>query len=217
MERLAYDNLKIIWEYMHMNMELCNVDCIIGFGNYNDDIALRAAELYKKGYSSKILFSGGLGRNTNDLWTRSEAERFADIAVGEGVPREDIIIENQSTNTAENIIFTQEKLASLNMNVTKILGVHQPFMERRIFAALKVYWPDIDAIITSPQLTINEYITNSVKQGLDEKTVIDVIVGDFQRIDVYAKRGYQIPQYIPGEVNEAFKVMVELGYTSQLI
>ena len=88
MERLAYDNLKIIWEYMHMNMELCNVDCIIGFGNYNDDIALRAAELYKKGYSSKILFTGGLGRNTNDLWTRSEAERFADIAVGEGVPRE---------------------------------------------------------------------------------------------------------------------------------
>ena len=62
MERLAYDNLKIIWEYMHMNMELCNVDCIIGFGNYNDDIALRAAELYKKGYSSKILFTGGLGR-----------------------------------------------------------------------------------------------------------------------------------------------------------
>lgn len=42
-------------------------------------------------------------------------------------------------------------------------------MERRIYAALKVYWPEINAIITSPQLTINEYINNSIKQGLDEK------------------------------------------------
>ncbi|MCG4609375.1 YdcF family protein [Anaeromassilibacillus senegalensis] len=217
MNKLAYDNLKIIWDYMHMNMKPCQVDCIVGFGNYNDDIAIRAAELYKMGYSSKILFTGGLGRNTSDLWEVSEAERFADIAIHQGVERSDIIIENKSTNTAENIIFTKKVFEDLGMNVTKILVVHQPFMERRIYAALKVYWPDIDAIITSPQLSIEEYIKNSVQQGLDEKTVIDVIVGDFQRIDVYAKRGYQIPQIIPDAVNDAFKVMVGLGYTSQLI
>lgn len=217
MNNTVFTNLKIIWDYMHLNMEPCNVDCIVGFGNYNDDIAIRAAELYKIGYSSKILFTGGLGRNTSDLWVTSEAERFADIAIREGVSETDIIIVNKSTNTAENILFTKELFTSLGMNVKKILGVHQPFMERRIFAALKVYWPEIDAVITSPQLTINEYINNSVKQGLDEKTVIDVIVGDFQRIEIYAERGYQIPQYIPKEVNDAFKVMVQLGYTSQLI
>ena len=217
MEKLAYDNLKIIWDYMHMNMELEKADCIVGFGNYNDDIALRAAELYKMGYAPKILFTGGLGRNTRDLWTQTEAERFADIAMKAGVPEVDIIIENQAANTAENIIFTREKFESLNMKVRKFIGVHKPFMERRIFAALKVYWPDMDAIITSPQLSITEYIENSVKQGLDEKTVIDVIVGDFQRIDVYAKKGYQIPQDIPDKVKEAFKVMVRLGYTSELV
>lgn len=217
MNELVYNNLKIIWDYMHMDMRPCQVDCIVGFGNYNDDIAIRAAELYKMGYSSKILFTGGLGRNTSDLWKVSEAERFADIAIHQGVKKEDIIIESKSTNTAENIIFTRKIFENLNMNVTKILGVHQPFMERRIYAALKVYWPDVDAIITSPQLSIEQYIRNSVQQGLDEKTVIDVIVGDFQRIDVYAKKGYQIRQVIPNEVNDAFKIMVGLGYTSQLI
>lgn len=217
MEKLAYDNLKIIWDYMHMNMELEKADCIVGFGNYNDDIALRATELYKMGYAPKILFTGGLGRNTRDLWTQTEAERFADIAMKAGVPEADIIIENQAANTAENIIFTREKFESLNMKVRRFIGVHKPFMERRIFAALKVYWPDMDVIITSPQLSITEYIENSVKQGLDEKTVIDVIVGDFQRIDVYAKKGYQIPQDIPDKVKEAFKVMVRLGYTSELV
>lgn len=217
MKKIAFDNLKIIWDYMHMNMEPCNVDCIVGFGNYNDDIAIRSAELYKDGYSSKILFTGGFGRNTSNLWKISEAERFADIAIEKGVPSADIIIENKSTNTAENIIFMKEKLVGLNMDVRKILVVHQPFMERRIFAALKVYWPSVDAVITSPKLTIEEYIMNSINQGLDEKTIVDVIVGDFQRIDVYAKKGYQIPQYIPYEVNCAFKTMVKLGYTSQLI
>lgn len=217
MKQNVYNNLKVIWDYMHMNMQLENSDCIIGFGNYNDDIALRSAELYQQGYSTRILFTGGLGRNTNDLWTGSEAERFAKIAISQGVPQQDIIIENKSTNTAENIIFTKQMFCELSMNINKIIVVHQPFMERRIYAALKVYWPEITALITSPQLTISEYIKNSVAQGLDEKTVIDVIVGDFQRIDVYADRGYQIPQFVPQHVYDAYNVLVEMGYTSQLV
>lgn len=212
-----YRNLEIIWKYMHMNMTPEKADCIIGFGNYNDDIALRASELYHQGYAPKILFTGGLGRNTVDLWTQTEAERFAEIAIQAGVPSEDIIIENQSSNTAENILFAKEMLLSRNMKVAKILGVHKPFMERRIFAAWKVYWPEVELVITSPQLSIREYLDASVKQGLSEKKVIDVIVGDFQRIDVYARRGYQIPQEIPEMVMKAFSEMVQSGYTSELV
>ena len=103
------------------------------------------------------------------------------------------------------------------MQVKSFIGVHKPFMERRIYAAMKVYWPDMKMIITSPQLTLEEYLINSTKQGLTEKKVIDVIVGDFQRIEVYAKKGYQIPQEIPEDVMAAFDVMVEHGYTSELV
>lgn len=202
---------------MHMNMPLCKADCIIGFGCYNDDIALRAAELYKKNYAPKILFTGGLGRNTKDLWTQSEAERFAGIAVKEGVSKQDIIIENKSSNTAENIKFSKTILENSGIKHNKVICIHKPFMERRLYAALKVYWKELDACITSPQLSINEYINNSVKQGLDEKTIIDVIVGDFQRIEVYAERGYQIPQAIPDDVRKAFNALVNLGYSSELV
>ena len=200
-----------------MNMQLQSADCIIGFGNYNDDIALRAAELYKQNYSDKILFTGNLGRNTSNLWNVSEAERFADIAIKRGVPQSSILIENRSKNTAENIIFTKALLAEKKIKIDKIIAVHQPFMERRIFAALKVYWPEVETIITSPVLTIQEYIDNSVKQGLNEKKVIDVIIGDFQRIDVYAQKGYQIPQFVPQNVYDAYDKMIEFGYTSELI
>lgn len=217
MDAMTMEHLKIIWDYMHMNMSPCRADCIIGFGNYNEDIPRRAAQLYHQQLAPKVLFTGGLGRNTLGLWTGSEAERFGEIAMAEGVPSSDIIIEKESTNTAENILFTQKKLADLDMNVTSILGVHHPFMERRIYAALKVYWPEVVATITSPQMDIPTYIANTLARGLDEQAAIDVIMGDFQRITIYAQKGYQIPQHIPDQVYHAFGVMVSLGYTGQLV
>ena len=43
-----------------------------------------------------------------------------------------------------------------------------------------------------------------------------MLVGDFQRMDLYAKKGYQIPQEIPDTVWSAFYALVEMGYTAQL-
>ena len=61
-----------------MHQEPTKADCIVGFGNFNTDIARRAAELYHQGYAPKILFTGGLGRNTKSLfpdllWSRSHS------------------------------------------------------------------------------------------------------------------------------------------------
>lgn len=210
-------HLAVIWDYMHLNMDLEPSDCIVGFGCYNDDIPLRCAQLYHQGYAPKVLFTGGLGRNTADLWTESEAERFGRIARQAGVPEDALILENKSTNSAENILFTRDKLAEVGLTPTRLIGVHKPFMERRLYAAWQVYWPEMDILITSPQLTLEEYIRNSMAQGLSEKTVIDVIVGDFQRMDVYAKRGYQIPQEIPASAWDAFHALVAMGHTSELV
>ena len=87
-----------------------------------------------------------------------------------GVPREDLIIENRSTNSAENILFTHAKLEEAGLDTGRLICVHKPFMERRLYAAMQVYWPEAKAIYTSPQLTLEEYIRNSVAQGLSEKT-----------------------------------------------
>ena len=215
MEQIVYENVKVLWDYMHMHMDLKKADYIVGFGCYNEDIALRAAELYHQGWAPKVLFTGGLGRNTKEMWTRSEAERFADVARKAGVPDEDIRIENKSTNTAENILFTRAMLEG--EGVKRIIGVHKPFMERRVYAAMGVYWPEMPCILTSPQVSIEEYVKLSVAQGLSEKRVIEILVGDFQRIDVYAEKGYQLPQQIPQQAWDAFHTLVNLGYTGELV
>ncbi len=48
------------------------------------------------------------------------------------------------------------------------------------------------------------------------KDVVSVFVGDFQRIDLYARKGYQLPQQIPEKAWQAFRQLVALGYDRQL-
>ena len=83
--------MQVIWDYLCLDDPLQKADCIVGFGNFNTDIARRAAELYHGGFAPKILFTGGLGRNTEGLLPEPEAVRFARVARECGVPDEDII------------------------------------------------------------------------------------------------------------------------------
>ena len=212
----ALEPLQVIWDYLCLHQAPQKADVIVGFGNFNEDIPRRAAELYLQGYAPKILFTGGLGRNTVGLLPESEAARFARVAMSCGVPEEAIIKEDKSTNTAENIHFTKALLEELNVPYDHILGVHQPFMERRINAAMGVYWPEQRFSVTSPQVTIPQYLEAAKAQGITENASISVIVGDFQRMKLYADKGWQLPQEIPDTAWEAFHRLVALGYDKQL-
>ena len=208
--------LQILWDYLRLGQQPETADCIVGFGNFNTNIARRAAELWHQGFAPYVLFTGGLGRNTEGLLPEPEAVRFARVAMDCGVPEDRILREDRSTNTKENIFFTRELLAARGIPHKHILGVHQPFMERRIRAAFGVYWPEVKLTVTSPQVSILEYLADAKRQGITEEAAVSVIVGDFQRMDIYAKKGYQLPEQIPEEAWAAFHRLVELGYDSQL-
>ncbi len=91
------------------------------------------------------------------MWTETEAEKFAAIALKMGVPKEAILIENQSTNTGENILFTQGLLAANNLNPQRFIVVQKPYMERRSYATFKKWWPQKDLIVTSPEINFIDY------------------------------------------------------------
>ncbi len=210
-------DVQTLWDYMHVDMAPAKSDVIVGFGCYDELIPLRAAELYKAGYAPLVVFSGGLGRNTAGLWHTSEAERFAALAREAGVPENAILLETHSANAAENYLFTKALLAEENIPAVHVLAVHKPYMERRVFAAVPIYWPEADFIITSPQVTVDEHIAAAQKVGMTEKGVIETLVGDVQRMALYPCAGYQIPQFIPPAVREAYDRLTAVGYTGQLI
>src|SRR3569833_138627 len=101
---------KKLWDYHHMNHQLKKADCFLVLGSHDTRVAERGAELYLQGWAPLIIFSGGLGRLTKGEWNQPEADLFAQIAIEKGVPQDAILIENQSTNTGENILFTQQLL-----------------------------------------------------------------------------------------------------------
>ena len=209
--------VHILWDYLCLHQTPKKADCIVGFGCYNEDVARRAAQLYHQGLAPLVLFTGGLGRNTSAMWTESEASRFAKIAVAQGVPERAILIEERSTNSGENLIFSRRMLEERGLTHPRIIGVQKPYMERRLFAAFPIYWAEAEVTVTSWQQSYEEYLSGLSRWGRTEEDTIHMIVGDFQRISVYADLGYQIPQPIPQEAAEAFDELVKRGYTKQLI
>jgi hypothetical protein len=43
------------------------------------------------------------------------------------------------------------------------------------------------------------------------------MVGDLQRLIVYGRKGWSVPQVIPDEVMEAYEGLVAAGYTRRLL
>ena len=97
-----------IWQYHLMNHQLIKADAILVLCSHDTRVAERAAELFHQRWAPLLIFSGGLGAITRDIWSDPEANQFAGIAIKLGVPKDKILIENQSSNTGENILFTKQ-------------------------------------------------------------------------------------------------------------
>jgi uncharacterized SAM-binding protein YcdF (DUF218 family) len=202
-----------LWEYHHMHHVLKPSDCILVLGSHDKRVAERGAELYLQGYAPLLLFSGGLGRLTQELWRETEAELFAGIALQMGVPKEAILIENRSTNTGENILFSLQVLQEQGLDPECFLVVQKPYMERRSYATFKKHWPDKEVQVTSPQIPFEDYATEEIPM----EKVINIMVGDLQRIKLYTLMSFQIYQEIPEDVWNAFERLVALGFDKQLV
>src|SRR3569623_576870 len=121
----------LLRNYHQMNHILEKADCILALGSHDLRVPERVAELYLEGFAPLVIMSGGLGNFTQEIWTEKEADKFAAIAVEKGVPKNAILIENNSTNTGENILFTQKLLKQKNLDPQSFIVVLKPYMERR--------------------------------------------------------------------------------------
>ena len=204
---------KTLWKYHHMGHTLQRSDCILVLGSHDLRVADRGAELFLEGLAPWLIFSGGLGNFTKDMWQESEADQFARIAMERGVPKERILIENLSSNTGENILFTQRLLRERELDPLSFIVVQKPYMERRSYATFKKHWPEKMVLVTSPQIAFEDYPTMEIP--LDR--VINIMVGDLQRIKEYPAKGFQIAQDIPENVLQAYQLLVGAGYTSHLM
>lgn len=84
-----------------------------------------AIELHRLGKVSKLIFTGGQG-SANEPTEAATARAYA---IANGVPSQDILIEQKSHTTYENILYAKQ-LADAN-NIKKVLVVSDPLHMRR--------------------------------------------------------------------------------------
>ncbi|WPP50399.1 YdcF family protein [Catalinimonas niigatensis] len=208
--------IQTIWNYHLMQHTLERADCILTLGSHDLRVASHAADLYLQGWADYLIFSGGLGRLTEGMWEKPEAEVFAEVAIQKGVPEEHILMENRSTNTGENLRFTEQLMKEKGLDFQKFIVVQKPYMERRAYATFKKHFPAKECLISSPPLSYDEYCIPTDPE-INHERVVHLIVGDLQRIKVYADKGFQVPQEIPEEVWQAYEGLVNLGYKEHFI
>ena len=69
------------------------------------------------------------------------------------------------------------------------------------------------ATLASPQMTLDEYFTDA----LGPEKIINIRMGDLQRVWVYGRKGWSAPQPLPTEVRDAYLQLAALGFTKHLI
>ncbi|MCR4313638.1 MAG: YdcF family protein [Candidatus Uhrbacteria bacterium] len=210
------EDAKILYAYHRLNQPLKKSDLLLVLGSHDLRVAEYAAKLFQDGLAPLVVITGGMA-HIGDLletgWKRTEAEEFADVMRKAGVPDASLILEKHAQNTGDNFKLSKRVLNDNGIEFSSALVITKPYMERRAFVTGKVQWPDKEIILSSPPLTFETYLKGSINQD----ALINIMVGDLQRIIEYPAKGFQIPQEVPDEVIDAYKRLVEAGYDKHLI
>jgi uncharacterized SAM-binding protein YcdF (DUF218 family) len=161
----------------------------------------------------RLVFTGANAPTTVREFPRGEAVHYREYAIEHGVPAEAVSIETKATNTQENLVFTRELLAQRGITVGSVLLMSRPYQQRRAYATCRMVWPEVQVVCASRPQSLDDYVATIG----DAKRVVDMIVGDTQRVVEYAERGSAIPQEMPDRVYAAYSRLVEAGFTSRLL
>src|SRR5689334_17629717 len=193
----------VVWRFHQLGHKPIPGDVIIALGTNDLRVAYYAARLFKEGYGELLVCTGAIAHQGDLLatpWSRTEAEMYAEVALREGVPADKILIEPCATNTAENIRLSRKLLEKHGVQPDNVVLAVKPFMQRRTWATMAVEWPEMPATLASPKMTLDEYFTDE----LTPEKIINIMLGDLQRIWIYGRRGWSAPQRIPEEVLAAY-------------
>jgi uncharacterized SAM-binding protein YcdF (DUF218 family) len=206
-------DIETLWDYQQMHHELRSVDVGVGLGSHDLGVATYTAQLYHQGLFPRIVFTGANAPTTLARFPRGEAVHYRDEALKLRVPAEVVLVEKQATNTGENIEFTRRLLSKADLDIRSVILISRPYQQRRAYATAQKLWPEVEILCASQPQSLDDYVASIG----DTKKVIDMLVGDTQRVTVYAERGFSIPQHVPENVNASYERLRSAGFTARII
>lgn len=172
---------------------------VIGFGHFDTRIPTRCAEAVLAGHAEWIFLTGGIGAGTADL-QRPEADVFRD-SLRLWFPSLDpkrILVENRSTNTAENIrflraIYENAELLPL-LKKRGVILVATPVRMRRVLLTWKKLEPHIPATCWAPPAYWREEQLLYAARGMDLETQMR---NECERLLSYPAKGWIAKPRLP--------------------
>lgn len=207
------DDAQILWDYHQMHHEPRNTDIGIGLGSHDIGVAEHTADLYQQGRFPLIVFTGANAPTTIEVFPRGEAVHYAERAEELGVPDTAIVLEERARNTGENFTLTRALLDREGIHPKSATIISRPYQQRRAYATCRKVWPEVDVLCSSRPQSLYDYIAAIG----DKAKVLNMLVGDTQRIWVYADEGFAAPQPVPSEASAAYERLVAAGYTRRLV
>lgn len=171
-------DVETVSNFLADKQPLNKADAILVFGHYLPQVAEQAADLYRRGVAPVVLVSGYYHEKVPTGF-RSEAHHYAELMIDRGVPKEAIILEEQASNTLENVHFGIAALESSGHQVKSLVLVGVPWLMRRARATVEKQYPAI---------TIG---TESFTPPLDmlDVTRVNRLVGEVDRLAEYHAKG----------------------------
>lgn len=200
---------RTLWDYCASFRSRGPADLLVLCCSYDLRVADYAAQLLAQGLAPRLMLCGHTGNWTRSLWTRPEAEVFAERAIAAGADPARLIREPRSTNFGENIRYARE----LVPDARRVIFLTKPAAVLRVSLTAAAQWPGIQQHTDAPPYRFPDEVSPII--GL--LGVIHEIVGDFHRILVYPELGFQTPHQAPPAVMAAWRALVDAGFTHHLL
>lgn len=212
---------------LHNYTEDEHYDLILVLGNALPIVAREGYKLFLQNKADYFMIAGGRGHTTDILINQlksyfnnidisaSEAEMLKQYLESLYGKNDKIILETQSTNCGENIKFAYRIIQEKQLNIKKVLLLHDPLMQRRIDATAKRYCADIQffnySCFEPKVIFINNNIQITNKDLWTTERYISLLLGEMKRIidndEGYGPMGknYIVHVDVPPNVIMAYK------------
>lgn len=182
-------------------------EIVLAMGGSDRTVADTAAQAFFEKQAQWLICAGGLGKDTAELLAEPEGVLYARRCVELGVPEDRILVESRSTNSGENFRFSRALLEERKIFPQTGIVASKPYMARRAWATAAMQWSQVRWGVACRKIGLVEYL----RQAGDTALVLELMVGDLQRLRVYAGT-YQQPVPVPGPVWAAYERLAADGY-----
>lgn len=204
---------QVLWDYHQVDLPPVQSDIGLVLGSHDLGVVDVAVRLYRVGLFPIVVMSGSNSPTTIERFPRGEAVHYAEYAEQLGIPSAQILKETRATNTSENFTFAEKLLDAEGIALSSAVVVSKPYMQRRALLTARKVWPGVSITLACDSISLPSYIESIG----DAKLVIDMLVGDTQRIVVYGAKGFAEQEELPSEVDRAYRALAERGFTSRML